>query len=268
MKQAVEMWCCLRLQEKTLNYSQLNTRWLQIGEILSFAWSLFRLEFKKILVVVLVVYAATFVTIQFFPYEPFIWLFEKIGINLTAYMLNLIEWIFDVIIIMAISHLIERAIKEDKITWYAALRLSVSRWPLFIATNILMVIILLFLFLLLLIPGIIWSVYYTFTIFAVSLRHRTGMKALDYSKVLVKGDWWRVFGYSLAIGFISLMLGRLIGVVSEAFPNSFVYQIIFDLLTYLAWGYFIVAWSIFFLNIDSLKSPDRGDVTLTWTLRP
>jgi hypothetical protein len=56
-----------------------------------------------------------------------------------------------------------------------------------------------------LLGGIIWGVYYSFFVYAVALRQVSGKAALDYSKATVQGEWWRVFGYLLALGFLSFL---------------------------------------------------------------
>lgn len=52
----------------------------------------------------------------------------------------------------------------------------------------------LLLFFLLIIPGIIYLVYWSLSIFVVLDKGISEKKALNYSKDLVKGHWWRVLG--------------------------------------------------------------------------
>jgi uncharacterized membrane protein len=51
--------------------------------------------------------------------------------------------------------------------------------------------------LLLVVPGIIFAVYWAFTQQIATLTDKSGRDAMKYSKELVKGRWWKVVGYSL-----------------------------------------------------------------------
>lgn len=60
------------------------------------------------------------------------------------------------------------------------------------------------------IPGIIFSIWFAFTNYAVVVDGKRGIEALKASKVLVKGRWWAVFLRlvipGLAIGFMAWIL--------------------------------------------------------------
>ena len=74
-----------------------------------------------------------------------------------------------------------------------------------ILTGLLAMLIVFGLTLLLIVPGVIWVIYYSFFLFVVALRGLSGKPALDYSKAIVKGQWWRVFGYMLVIQLLALL---------------------------------------------------------------
>ncbi len=64
---------------------------------------------------------------------------------------------------------------------------------------IVMSILLVLLFLLLIIPGVIFLVYWIFSTF-ILIREDTGIwGSMKRSKLIVKGKWWTVFGYSLLL---------------------------------------------------------------------
>lgn len=66
--------------------------------------------------------------------------------------------------------------------------------------------------LLLIIPGIIYSVFYSFAVFAFFFEDKKGMSAIRRSKELVKGYWWPVFG---RVCFLTLILW-IFGVIISA----------------------------------------------------
>lgn len=65
-------------------------------------------------------------------------------------------------------------------------------------------------FLLFIIPGIIFSVWFTFSTYAVAVDGKRGVEALKTSKALVKGRWWSVFARlavpAIVIGFIAWII--------------------------------------------------------------
>ncbi|MBD2677507.1 MULTISPECIES: hypothetical protein [Nostoc] len=78
-----------------------------------------------------------------------------------------------------------------------------------------------FRFLLLAIPGIIYLVNNGFYTTAFILRDQRGKAALEYSKTLVKGNWWRVFFFYLITGLINFGLLRILDkILSIAIVNN------------------------------------------------
>lgn len=69
------------------------------------------------------------------------------------------------------------------------------------------------------IPGIIFSIWFAFTMYAVVLDNARGTKALSLSKHLVRGRWWAVFVRLLvpgiAFGLIVLLAQAIIGIPTE-----------------------------------------------------
>lgn len=118
----------------------------------------------------------------------------------------LLQFIANGLTVMALAKLIEESLTGNAITWQTALRAALSRLGALTWTGILAGLILIGLTLLLIVPGIIWSLYYAFFVFVVVLRGLSGKKALDYSKNIVKGQWWRVFLYLLVISLLGCVV--------------------------------------------------------------
>ncbi len=68
-------------------------------------------------------------------------------------------------------------------------------------------------FLLLIIPGIIFSIWFGFAIYVLISEEKKGMKALLRSKQLVKGYWWKVFWRFLVLGFIVFLVAFITGFI-------------------------------------------------------
>ena len=56
--------------------------------------------------------------------------------------------------------------------------------------------------LLLIIPGIIYSIFYSFAVYAFFFEGKRGMAAIKRSVQLVKGYWWAIFGRFLLLGIV------------------------------------------------------------------
>ncbi len=69
--------------------------------------------------------------------------------------------------------------------------------------------------LLLIVPGIVFAVFYSFSYFALILDDCRGTKALAFSKSLIKPNFWRFLGYSLVIWTILLLIGFVIGALMQ-----------------------------------------------------
>ncbi|MFA5155173.1 MAG: hypothetical protein WC453_01960 [Patescibacteria group bacterium] len=64
--------------------------------------------------------------------------------------------------------------------------------------------------LLLIIPGIIFGVFYSFAVYIFFFEGKKGLDAISASKRLVSGYWWPVFGRFLFIGIIAIVFSLII----------------------------------------------------------
>ena len=161
--------------------------------------------------------------------------------------------------LVGISLIVEDTVKEDgnKINWETVLSKIFSKLPSYIGTHLLGALICFGLSLLFVIPGIIWNLYYTFIVQVVFLRGIGGKNALDYSKSLVEGRWWKVFWILFVIGFIYMAVCFGTGVISYFLPGKF--QVILTICMYtVAFVFFIVGQTILFLNLDYLNKKNKN----------
>lgn len=111
-------------------------------------------------------------------------------------------------------------------------------WPAFY-TSLLTGLIVFLGVLLLIIPGIIFAVWYNFSYYAVILDNTRGMAALKASKAMVQGQWWsilwRLFITALIFGLLGLAVGMVLTIMASLLPlASFLKSVISSLLTSLA----------------------------------
>ncbi len=67
--------------------------------------------------------------------------------------------------------------------------------------------------LLLLVPGIIYVVNNQYYGLACVLRDQKGKASFNYSRSIVKGNWWKVFFFGILIVVVSMFLGLLLGIL-------------------------------------------------------
>lgn len=231
------------------------TKRFGLGDIFRVGWNIYLSKFVKIFTIILCIYIPLEVILALIPVNYLSDTCGVRGLRLYLNIVRLLEFLISSIATMSVAYLVERSLLEQDVTWKDALRLGFSRWPSAIGTGLLAGIILLGLFLLLIIPGIIWSVYYSFWLYVVALRHVGGSTALSYSKSLVKGQWWRVLGIQLVLGLIGFVVGFLITWPSTQLPDNPFLDLVFNLAVDVAGALFTVMTVVWFLNVDYLKHP-------------
>ena len=125
---------------------------------------------------------------------------ERHALKIEAGIDKIFTFLVFSVAIVAVVKCAERTITRRDCTASEALGEGVRRWPSYLWTSWLGGLIIGALCLLLIVPGLIWAVYYAFVPYVVSVTSLSGKKALDYSKSLVKGAFWRTIGYLFVIG--------------------------------------------------------------------
>ena len=111
---------------------------------------------------------------------------------------NMFSFLIFSVAMIAVVKSAERTVTKREISFAEALSEGLNRWPRYLWTGFLGGLIV-FGLAVLIIPGIIWAVYYMFLPYVVSVTSLFGKKALDYSKSLVQGRFWRTLGYFFVI---------------------------------------------------------------------
>lgn len=90
----------------------------------------------------------------------------------------------------------------------------------YIGLSILTAVLILLWSLLLIIPGIIYSVFYSLAIYVFFFEDKRGMAALRRSKELVKGYFWPVFGRICFLTLVMWVFGMVISIPSSMSPEQ------------------------------------------------
>ena len=100
----------------------------------------------------------------------------------------------------------------------------------------------------LLIPGIYLGIVWTFYLQCIALAKRKGLDALGHSRMLVRGRWWRTFGFIFFVGIIVSACSSTIGVF---FPSKYVTEILSIWIAYLPTAFSTCVMTVLFLNRES-----------------
>ncbi len=107
----------------------------------------------------------------------------------------------------------------------------------YIAIVSLTTILMLLWFLALVIPAIIFSVFYCFTIYAFVFENKRDFDAVKRSQELVRGYWWAIFGRFLLLGLVAWLFMVIIAIpLSFAPANSLfaaIWGIVIQIVSYL-----------------------------------
>jgi len=86
----------------------------------------------------------------------------------------------------------------------------------FFGTSLLTGITIMFLFLLLIVPGIIFSVYYCLVSYVFIYEGRINSDAMSRSKILVKGHWWPIAWRLLGLGIIFIVVSIILNQIDKS----------------------------------------------------
>lgn len=115
-------------------------------------------------------------------------------------------------------------------------------------------------FVMLVIPGIIFSIWFTFAIYVFALEGEKGMNALLRSREYVRGYWWQVFWRQAALilvaGAAALVIGFLGAVLTRGSEAGI--DIILNLLTLMFAPFVTVYLYALYQNLKLLKPEVAG----------
>lgn len=227
---------------------------LGFADLFSQGWQLYSTYFINILWVLLWVYIPINLIMPLLPVNWYLLGGEGTsGPQLSIQLAQLFKSMMGIIATMGIAVIVSQGLHGETMAWYTALRYSLSKLLTAIGTWVLGLLIIMGLTLLLIIPGLIQAFYYTFSIYAVALRNVGGKTALDYSKRLVQGQWWRIFGIVLLFNLIAQFIGLAVTFLMRLIADNFFWDTLTKTITDIVGAYFTVVMAVLFLNSDFLK---------------
>ena len=115
------------------------------------------------------------------------------------------------------------SIKKDKFKFRDLVKFGSSSYLKYISLSLVSLIFLFGLFLLFIIPGIIFSIYWIFGIYVLLDEKKGILKSLKRSREIVRGRWWRVFGYLLLVILILMVILSIFSLIQ--LPTQIIYKV-------------------------------------------
>jgi hypothetical protein len=132
--------------------------------------------------------------------------------------------------LMQLSYLHIALSKKSKVSFSEAFRVAKKYFWRYVGFSIVTLFFLAVLFLLLIIPGIIFMVYWVFAVYILVGENKGILESLSASKKLVKGRWWKVFGFFLLIVILAIVVDAtfsFVPLIGSIVPNLVVLPFIY-----------------------------------------
>ncbi len=101
-------------------------------------------------------------------------------------------------------------------------------------------------------PGVYLLFIWTFYVYAIGLSGKKGWKALEYSRILVKGRFWKTAGSILIIALVGFSWNWILEGVYLLLPAHIGTDIFYNTLTYIVYSFAFTAMTILFLNREAV----------------
>tara|TARA_Y100000310_G_scaffold340257_1_gene435374 strand:+ start:120 stop:902 length:783 start_codon:yes stop_codon:yes gene_type:complete len=117
--------------------------------------------------------------------------------------------------LFAEAGLIGVSVKKSKFNFKELVKMGRATFWKFLGYSIVVGLFTFGLFLLLIIPGVIFAVFWVFSVY-ILFNEKTGiLESLRRSRQLVKGKWWKTFGYIVLFSLILLLISWAGGIITS-----------------------------------------------------
>lgn len=166
----------------------------------------------------------TLIFTLFIDYEGSLHMMQPMSIAITAVL-----WIAMMVasIFMAIAMIY--AVMNSQISVLSAYQSAKPFFWRYVVLSILVSLSILVGFILLIIPAILFFVWFTFSYYVLINENISGIDAMKRSKALVSGRWWAVFGRLVALMLLGLIMGLAFGFIGSL-GSMFVSEVFFGIV--------------------------------------
>lgn len=145
--------------------------------------------------------------------------------------------------------LVYSSYQKKKVNYKKSINFMKKNYWNYLGFIILFMLSLMGLFILLVIPGIIFSVYWCLSAY-IYLGEGLGFKeSLRESKRVIKNNWWKVFGYSLLLGLIYVLFAVVMELLIPVLSNL--------ILVFLTTPFFILFYKNLYFELKAKASKKK-----------
>lgn len=241
---------------------------LSISELFSVTFKIFKERFWSIVLIMLVpgilmILVGTFIGAIFGIISVMFNQGNAIAVLIALGLFVLIPFV--VIQMWGSVALITSSISKEKLSFSDAYKISWKKIIPYFTVNFLVGCILLGGTFLLLIPAIVFSIWFIFSTYVYLVDDVKGFKAIMASREIVKGHWWLVFWRLFLVGliggliylFLTLIL-KLLGLDTESFGPSIILSVISSIFSV----FYLCFTAQLFLNLRNVKGIYNVEVSI------
>lgn len=248
-------------------FNEIRNKELDIGELFSFAFHLFRENLFPIAMITIFLYVPIGILMNIvgnsiqqtassiFMMNPVSDVEFVVGAkNLYIYYLIFILILVFIIPIpvIAISKVIQYRIEGKNIKYSQAILQSLEKGPSIVFTGIIFVVLMALSFMAFFIPAIYFGYCWIFYVYSIGLSDKNGLNALKHSRVLVKGRWIQTFGTCILLSLLMFALNYIISSFFFTESRVFIVDTIAIVFYYFIQSYKTVFMTIWFINRNSM----------------
>lgn len=169
----------------------LNKKMIKISDLITKAWDFYRKNFKLLLPIIIILFLVSTLesVIRSFVYQPD----DYVGIYVIGMIISIPFYLAMLWLTVVMIEFLARMLKGEKAALESIYKIALKKLPMAILISLLVGLAVVGGTLLLIIPGIIFAIWFNFSIYTYVLEGKTGTEAMKESKILVKGRWWPVF---------------------------------------------------------------------------
>ena len=171
-----------------------------------------------------------------------------------------LEHLLGVIAALGIAYIVRERLEGRPAPLPATIAHSLRRWLPGAWTEFLSALVVGLLTIALIVPGIIWLGYYSFTVAIVSLRDDSGTQALARSKRLVRGRWWKVARTMLALFAVAVVPAVAISAGLSFLPQAPWLDLLSSVLSALPFVFVSTGSTLLFLNLEAISVSPAAEV--------
>lgn len=170
---------------------------ISITDIITKSWDFYRKNFKIILPIMGLFFLISMLDtiIRSFVYQPE----GNVGIYVVGTLISIPFYLTMLYLTIATIEFLARALKNERPALAEIYKIALKKLPMALLVSLVVGAIIIGGTILLIIPGIIFAIWFNFAIYTYILEGRTKLEALKESKILVRGRWWPVSWRVLAI---------------------------------------------------------------------